>query len=156
MRKKIVIGKVDYEGKGSLSNSVEIEYSLKDGRFSASGNIWMASRKDILSAGQNLDEIASLFPDHELAQRIGAVWKKWHLNDMHAGSPKQEDFLEQLNLPNQNHYENAKAKLKDAGLDPDESYLHNGKPYEYGSAWLSVELPNSVISEIESWPGTDC
>jgi hypothetical protein len=155
MRKKIVIGKVDYEGRGFAHNSVDIEYSLEDGRFSASGNIWQASRKDILSGGQNLEEIASLFPDNELVQRIVTVWRKWHLNDMHAGSPKQEEFLAQLNLPNHNHYENAKAKLKDAGLDPDESYLHNGKPYEYGSAWLSEELPPSVISEIESWPGTE-
>jgi hypothetical protein len=156
MRKKIIIGKVDYENKGVPQNSVEIEYSLKDGRFSASGNIWMASRRDILSGGQNLDEIAALFPDNELVQRIVAIWQKWHLNDMHAGSPKQEAFLETLNLPNHNHYENAKAKLKDAGLDPDESYLHNGQPYSYGSAWLSVELPAEVVAEIESWPGNDC
>lgn len=156
MRKKLVIGKVDYEGRGSAANLVEIEYELKDGRFSASGNIWMTSKRDILSGGQNLDEIGSLFPDHELVQRVVSIWKKWHLNDMHAGSPKQEEFLETLNLPNYNHYENAKAKLKDAGLDPDESYIHNGKPYEYGSAWLYVELPMQVVQEIESWPGVDC
>lgn len=157
MRKKIAIGKVDYENKGLDSNLVEIEYSLKDGRFSASGNIWMSSKRDILSGGQNLDEIAELFPSNELVQRIVSVWRKWHLNDMHAGSPKQEAFLESLNLPNNgNHYETAKAKLKDAGLDPDDSYIHNGKPYSYGSAWLYVELPSDIISEIESWPGTDC
>lgn len=156
MKKKIQLGKVDYEGKGYESNSVDIEYSLKDGKFSASGNIWMSSKRDILSGGQNLEEIASLFPNHELCQRIVSVWKKWHLNDMHAGSPKQEDFLEKLNLPNYNHYETAKEKLKEAGLDPDESFLHNGKPYEYGTAWLHVELPSQVIEEIESWGGEDC
>lgn len=155
MKKKLVIGKVDYEQKGFAANSVEIEYSLQDGRFSASGNIWQASRRDILSGGQILDEIAQLFPDNELVHRIVAVWKKWHLNDMHAGTPRQEAFLETLNLPHYNHYESAKAKLKEAGLDPDDSYLLNDKPYEYGSAWLRIELPPEVIAEIESWPGSD-
>lgn len=157
MKKKIVVGKVDYENKGTASNSVEIEYSLKDGRFSASGNIWMSSRKDILSGGQNLEEIADMFPDHDLVQRIVKVWKKWHLNDMKAGSPKQEEFLANLNLPNNgNFHETAKAKLKDAGLDPDESFLHYNKPYEYGSAWITIDLPDAVVAEIESWPGVDC
>lgn len=156
MRKKLVIGKVDYENKGFASNAVEIEYSLKDGRFSASGNIWMGSRRDILSGGQNLEEIAELFPQDQLVQRVVSIWRKWHLNDMHAGSPKQEAFLDTLNLPNNNHYENAKAKLQEAGLDPDESYMHGGKPYSYGSAWLNIDLPADVIAEIDSWAGTDC
>ena len=155
MRKRFEIGKVDYENKGTANYPVDIEYSLINGRFSASGNIWLPSRRDIVSGGQNLEEIASLFPDNEQVQRIVAVWRKWHLNDMHAGSPKQEEFLEKLNLPNHNHYENAKAKLEEAGLNPDESFIFNGRPYEYGSAWLYVELPPAVISEIESWMGTD-
>lgn len=155
MRKKIEIGKVDYEGKGKV-NSVDIEYSLVDGRFSASGNIWLSSKKDIISGGQNLDEIAELFPSNELVQRIVQVWKKWHLNDMNAGSPRQTEFLEKLDLPNYNHYEVAKEKLKEAGLDPDESFFYQGKPYSYGSAWLSVEIPSDVVSEIESWPGQPC
>lgn len=156
MRKKLVIGKVDYENHGEPRNSVEIEYELKDGKFSASGHIWNYSRRDTLSGGQNLDEILELFPDNELVQRVVAVWKEWHLNDMHAGTPKQEEFLATLNLPNSNYYETAKAKLKDAGLDPDESYLYNGQPYSYGSAWLFIEIPPHIVAEIESWPGVEC
>lgn len=152
MKKKLVIGNVDYNKTGYF-NEVTIEYSLIDGRFSASGNIWMSTKRDIISGGQNLDEIGSLFPDNELVQRIVSIWRKWHLNDMNAGSPRQTEFLEKLNLPNYDHYNVAKEKLKEAGLDPDESFVYEGKPYSYGSAWLKVELPQSVIEEIESWPG---
>lgn len=152
MRKKVVLGKVAYEGS-EKTNEVDIEYSLINGRFSASGNIWQSNKKDIISGGQNLEEILLLFPGNELVERIVNVWRKWHLNDMQAGSPKQTAFLEALNLPNHNHYELAKEKLQEAGLDPDNSFAVDGKPYSYGSAWLAIEIPVDVVSEIESWPG---
>ena len=124
MRKKFVVGKCDYEGKGK-SNEVDIEYSLENGRFSASGNIWLKSKKDIMSGGQNLDEILSLFPDNETVQRIVKVWKEWHLNDMKAGSPKQMEFLSNVEISGGDYYSIAKEKLAEAGLDPDESYQYN-------------------------------
>ena len=41
--------------------------------------------------------------------------------------------------------------LADAGLNPDQTYLYKGLPYQYGSAWLKEELPAEVIAEVESW-----
>ena len=150
---KYVIGKCNYEGKGEV-NVAEVEWSLKDGRFSAMGGIWNTAsglRRDYLSCGQNLDKLISLFPENELLTRIHRVWKKWHLNDMIAGSPRQEDFLAGKTAPNGDHYHWAVETLTAAGLNPDTEYLHEGKPYNYGSAWLTSELPAGVISEIESW-----
>jgi hypothetical protein len=50
-------------------------------------------------------------------------------------------------------YDSIKESLKEAGLDPDEDYQYQGKPYSYGSAWLEVEIPSEVYYEIQTWPG---
>jgi hypothetical protein len=71
-----------------------------------------------------------------------------------AGSPAQETYL-RLNPVNAvyptSHYEEACKVLAAVGLNPDPNYLHNGKPYAYGSAWLHESLPPDVIKEVESW-----
>lgn len=152
MRKTYSPGKVDYNGTGRKVNAVEIDWEIKDGRFSASGGIWNNNRTDYITCGQNLiNEILELFPEDEQVQRIHSVWKTWHLNDMIAGSPKQMSHLAKLNPPSSDHFDWAKEKLRDAGLEPDESFIHNDKPYSYGSAWLKTDLPEEVVSEIESW-----
>ena len=146
------------EGKHRINNEeyrVTLEWSLKDGRFSASGSIDEndGGRWRNYSAGQCLDSILEAFPNNELVQRIHKVWKKWHLNDMHAGSPAQEAYLAKFEYSGSDHYTWAKEKLADAGLDPDPNYEHEGKPYKYGSAWLYVEIPPEVEEEILSWKG---
>jgi hypothetical protein len=151
---QISLGKIDYNNSGRHNCLVTIEWSLEGGRFSASGSIWNPRKTDIYSGGQNLEEIAKLFPSHKLAQRIIDVWRAWHLNDMKAGSPAQEAWLKTNPVKAvypESHYEKAGAALAAAGLNPDPSCIHNGAPYRYGSAWLKVELPTDVIAEIESW-----
>ena len=146
------------EGKYRINNEqyrATVEWYLKDGRFSASGIIDENNRgrwRDY-SAGQCLDEILEIFPNDELIQRIHKVWKKWHLNDMHPGTPNQEAYLAKFEQPRSDHYSWAKEKLAEAGLDPDPNYEYNGKPYSYGSAWLNVELPRAIEEEILSWQG---
>ena len=152
MKNKLDLGKIDYENTGTAQNAVEITWELRDGRFSAQGGIWNKSHRDYLSCGQNLDEIAELFPDNEKVQKIHQVWKEWHLNDMTAGSPRQETFVKKLKQANQPFdYDTIKQKLTDAGLDPDPEFIYKGTPYSYGSAWLMRELPAEIIEEIESW-----
>lgn len=144
------------EGKYSVVGSeykATIEWSLKDGRFSASGEI-REQRKGSwreYTAGQCLDEIKEKFPDNEMVDRIHRVWQKWHLNDMHAGSPDQEAYLAKFDYKGSDHYSWAKEKLQEAGLDPDPNYERDGKPYRYGSAWLYVPIPREIEEEISSW-----
>lgn len=155
MKKTMNLGKIDYNGTGRKINLVEIEVSLQDGRLSICGDIWDSKHSNILSGGQNIDEIAKFFPNDKRVQSIKKVWERWHLNDVIAGSPNQEDFLKKHPLNaidwNSSHYDRACEALKAAGLNPDPNYAHNGKPYEYGSAWLKEELPQEVITEVESW-----
>ena len=145
-------GNSDYGGLRA-----EIEWSLENGRFSMSAGIWDRRQRDYVTCGQCVDTVAALFPNDAKAQRMKAIWEEWHLNDMTAGSRAQHAYLKahpldpkDYNYP-KSYYTAAVDALKGAGLHPDESYIHNGKPYAYGTAWLTRELPKEVIAEIESW-----
>ena len=96
--------------------------------------------------------------DAELVARFRAVWERWHLNDLRAGSPAQMEYLRAnpvtADCP-ESYYEKACEALTAAGLQPDKGHLHNGKPYRYGSAWLREQLPRDVMEFLNSLPHTD-
>ena len=79
-----------YIGTTGNGERAFITWSLVDGKFSASGEVWNASGSDIIHGGQCIDSIAAEFPESAQAQAINKVWAKWHLNDMRAGTPRQE------------------------------------------------------------------
>lgn len=153
MKKVIQLGKVAYSSSRKV-NAVDLEIALTDGRLSICGNIWNAHHTDIVTGGQIIDQIADLFPGNSQVQLIHSIWKKWHLNYMKAGSPAQECHLKKHSgeFPGYpvSHYEWASKLLAEAGLNPDPGYLHNGKPYKYGTAWLRVELPADVVAYVEA------
>lgn len=86
------------------------------------------------------------------------IWRRWHLNDMVAGSPAQMEWLRSnpvtATYP-ESHYEKVGSALAEAGLNPDPNHTHNGKPYKYGSAWLREEVPGNVVVFLASLPNTD-
>lgn len=128
-----------------------LTWTLKDGRFSMCGEYWMPSKRDCISCGQNVDEVAGYFPNDAKAQRMLAIWERWHLNDLKEGSKAQEDYLRAHPLDPKsyaypkNHYTVASEYLAAAGLNPD------ADGYKYGHAWKTEELPADVLAEIESW-----
>lgn len=82
----------------------------------------------------------------ETVQKLRDIWDAWHLNDMQAGSPAQTAYLKAHPITDRaNYYTAAVAALTAAGLNPAPDYIHNGKPYQYGSAWLCVEVPADVV-----------
>ena len=83
-----------YIGTDSEGERAFITWSLVDGKFSASGEVWNASGSDLSCGGQCIDSIAAMFPENEQAQAINKVWAKWHLNDMRAGTPRQLAAIE--------------------------------------------------------------
>ena len=124
-----------------------VEWELIDGKFSASGSI--KENRQFIAAGQCLDTIKEYFPDDTLFNSIFEVWKEWHLNDLTAGSPNQERFLKDYKESgNDYNYSDACVLLESAGLLVDNDYIHNGKPYKYGSAWLTRIIPDDVIRTI--------
>jgi hypothetical protein len=115
----------------------EVEVSLKEYiseravdyiEFTASGRLY---RRGVVSTwGQCLDAIASVIEDAKL-QRIVEIWRRWHLNGMHAGCEHQR------------HLEH-------------EASEHIGEicsvcGYSFGSSWIVEELPEDIINEIKSW-----
>lgn len=94
----------------------------------------------------------------ELIDRFFDVWDRWHLNDMRAGSPRQRAWLAEHPVKSvypQSHYVEAGERLARVGLNPDTEYLHDGKPYTYGSAWLSEDVPQDVIDFLAALPDAD-
>ncbi len=83
---------------------------------------------------------------------LAAIAGRWHLNDVTAGSPAQEEYMRQhprqfeVTYPT-SHYENACKQL--GSLNPDRSM---DPPYAYGSAWLYEELPAEVVTTLMGLP----
>jgi hypothetical protein len=85
--------------------------------------------------GQIREEVKGIIP-----ARLYQIWKRWHLNNMRAGTFAQEEILRQA---------------KDKGVDVSSyekacDYLHSfdvlvDEGYRYGSAWMKEELPQDVI-----------
>lgn len=64
-----------------------IEWTLKD---KENGKEFSAQGQFDGHAGQCLDHIAAAYPGDPKVQEIVKVWREYHLNGMHAGTPEQE------------------------------------------------------------------
>ena len=73
-----------------------IDITLEDGRLSMCGT-WH-------SHGQNADDLTNetLIPaegfEYSDVLKVQSIWNRWHLNDMRAGTPKQEEFIREWKL----------------------------------------------------------
>lgn len=146
------------------SGNVYCRIEFKTGKLSITGVEGPKANGDALGAcGQIVMhdwELTSYAP-HWNAEKVAqfrAIWDKWHLNDMQAGSLAQTAYLDanpvQYKYP-ECHYTKACEVLRAAGLNPDPNYIHNGKPYAYGSAWLRVDVPADALEFLKALPDTD-
>lgn len=150
MKKVFNFGKIDFYGNGRKINAVSVEMCYEDGRLAICGDIWNAHHTDCVSCGQNLDTIREYVSDPTFLE-LYDLWKNWHLNDMHAGTEKQERIIKNwLDEGNAYNYDEACRVLVSCGMYVDESYIHNGKPYRYGTAWLKREIPADVEERINN------
>jgi hypothetical protein len=163
MNKVIRVGTVRLYANGpAVSLFCRIEFA--DGRLSITG-VEGPTRNGNARGGcgqivMNPWSIVTYAPgwDAALVERFRAVWQEWHLNDMQAGSPAQTAFLKANPVTAvypECHYTKASAALESAGLNPDPDYVHERKPYRYGSAWLRVDVPAEVIEFLQSLPDAD-
>ena len=82
--------------------------------------------------------------------RFREVWNRWHLNDMRAGTPAQEQYLRDNPVTAvypESHYVRACEALANAGLNPDPE-----TGYRYGRGWNLEQVPQSIIDYLESLP----
>ena len=146
MEKTFDFGKIDYYGKGRKINRVTVKVCLEEKGvkdvFTASGMILNSKETDCICGGQCLDEIAKYVKDPVFLE-IYDLWKKYHLNDMHAGTPKQEAALA-AHFPKGKYidYMDKVKYLESIGLYEDDGY-------RYGSSWLYERIPDDALNRIK-------
>lgn len=102
-----------------------------------------------------LQRITTYSPGWDAAQcaELAAIWDRWHLNDMRAGSPAQQSYLREHPVTDrQNYYTAARKALAVVGLHPDPNHRGRGEDgYRYGEAWLREDVPADVLSRLLSF-----
>ena len=179
MKKKIEFGKVAYTGK-ARTNSVDITIELKElggeevftidpitkekkyaGRttpkyyeFTASGHIWNKTHTWSYCAGQCLDTIAKYVHSAQFKE-VYELWKRYHLNGMHAGTPEQEaKIAEWIEAGNRYDYTEVCEMLKECGLyevnftGKTVGRIYDNEPYKYGCGWVIEDIPEEVRARI--------
>lgn len=149
MRKTFDLGKIAWNG-GRKVNSAELEVEFRETdrgpEFSVCASVWNARRTDIVAGGQCLDELSGFkFPGRDgLFRKIYRLWKLYHLNGMHAGTPEQEAYLAERRTWRGDYKKDCEC-LKAAGLL---TVQLDGRPYTYGHAWLYRPIPENDLAEI--------
>ena len=154
MKKTFKFGKIAYTSTRKV-NAVEVEINLentdKGPRFSAVGAIWNAPHTDWVAGGQILDHLHDDFKslrDNPTFAAIHRLWKKWHLNDSHAGTEEQEAAVKKWEAEG-NRYDYGKVCDHLKSIDLYEVQV-DGKPYKYGHGWLYRAIDAADLAEIES------
>lgn len=157
MKKIIELGKIAYTGKTKTNLcQIEIEIKTREGikinwdtlqtvkadseTFTVSGGIWDSKKYDYVSCGQIIDELIEYFP--EKIKEIRRLWKKYHLNDLQAGTKKQTEAIELWEAQG-NKYDYTKAcdYLKSINLFDD-------RGYKYGHGWLYMPIEPEDLDSI--------
>ena len=184
MKKTFNFGKIKYTNKSKRVNLVEVDVELrrKGGEttftidpktkektitgktpeyleLSICGTIWNARHTDCVCGGQCLDTIAKFrnqLSDPKLFDTLLYLWNNFHLNGMHAGTPEQEQAIEEWKAEgNRYEYTAVCDMLKRRGLyEVNYTGLSVGRryenePYKYGHGWLMQELPGDVLLKVE-------
>lgn len=150
--KTINLGKIMYvkNDTNTKENDLEVKIAVgynKDGVmvFSASCTVWEWGRRDIIICGQCFDRIIPYRPqmteeNQKLFDEIYDLWKKHHMNDLHAGTELQESKLRE--------YRRYQWFITDPRFNYDRDchiltslgcLYDNG--YKYGSGWLTRPIP---------------
>lgn len=146
MKKIIEFGKIDFNGTGEKTNLVTLEINLKGEKkpvFTVSADVWDSKKTDILMGGQCLDELVPYFKNNRLFMEIYRLWDLYHLNDMHAGTKKQENFLKKHNVKNwaSNYDETCEFLSKNNML------YDNG--VKFGTVWHYWAIPKKDLEKIK-------
>lgn len=111
-----------------------------------SGQIYISTRpEDIHSPTRPISEIKKLWN----------IWDIWHLNNMKAGTKKQEKYL-RAKIKELKRVKDASISrlVKEAGYNDyydfaldllDKVGLKSDGGYVYGSQWLKVNVPDSIL-----------
>lgn len=156
MKKSIILG------RASDKNLITLEMEIKERKsinfktmneenfkvLSISGYAQERTTSDYSYCGQIYDEVLKEINNLKRVEkskikRIIEIWKQYHLNDLKAGTIKQENYIKELkNNGFKYDYSKALEELRKINLDID-----NG--YKYGSSWLAEVIPDNILIEIK-------
>lgn len=150
MNRTISFGKIDWYGHGRRNCRVEVKLRLEDtdqgAVFAAGANVWNPRGTGIVCGGQCLEELVPFIPDPAF-QEIVRLWRRYHRNDMHAGTPEQEAEVKRWLDGRRYDYPAVREHLREVGLLTVE---HEGKPYTYGTGWLFEPIPTDDLARIRA------
>lgn len=139
-----------FHEKSSLHR--ELNRSTTKGRYKVEINLKKEDEKIIFSAsgdyphggGQCLDFMNDTLQGDILWDKIYRLWKLYHLNDMNAGTIKQDRLIE-MGIRS--------GELKSRSYDEVCEFLENWDLlyddwYKYGSKWLYRPIPEQDLFEI--------
>ena len=147
MKKTFSFGKVDFNGTGRKNNLVTVDIELKDTKkgpeFTASGYVWNKNKTDFIRGGQCLDELYKIpaLRSNDTFKKIYNLWKRNHLNGMHAGTENQENYIKEKFGDDYPGYTEVCEALKEVNL-----YEDNG--YRYGTSWLYRPISDDDLTMI--------
>ena len=153
MEKSISFGKIAFNGKrkaNEVTIDIELKYDYKNRPcFSADASVWNTRHTDIVMGGQCLDELLPFFKNNPKFLQIHELWKKYHLNNMHAGTPEQESALKEWHVrTNQKpDFSEDCEYLMTIGLYEVKDPETDGN-YTYGSRWLYWDIPKDDLEKI--------
>lgn len=108
----------------------------------------LVCERNLVCCGQCDDEIREIVPminnpeERKQWEWVLDMWKKYHLNDLHAWTPKQEAFLKELHSDGSSYdYTKDCEALADAGI-----LVCNW--YKYWTAWLFRKIPARDLNKI--------
>lgn len=151
IRRAFDFGKIAYDRSTRKINPVEVtlELVIRNNKivFTASGIIYNSRKTDCYCAGQCLDEIAEYLHNTKF-RTIYKLWKKYHLNDMHVGTPEQEQLVDDYFKAENKRYEYTEAKkiLEDNNMLTVK--LPDGTDYTYDRGWLYEPIPEEDLQAI--------
>ena len=176
LHNKVHLGKYDYTGNGRkdcdftleielefkereglLPSLVEIKQALKNPEilqkyrpcFSVCGDVKRRTR--YVAGGQCLDDMLPFLKGNSFFTKVHDYWKKYHLNDLTAGTPEQEQAIAsakaegKLKYPCSDYYKECCDYLSSIGLY---EVMLDGEPYKYGHKWLYRPIPNEVLADM--------
>ena len=91
--------------------------------------------------------------DGETLARLASIWRRYHLNDMRAGTVAQSEFLRLARAALPPRYAGASYDATRDMLRAVDLYVDSG--YEYGSKWLNEDVPSTALDFLRALPAAD-
>ena len=180
MHARLKFGKINLYGTGKrYPAEIEIElrncggqptFTMENGKkiptgkttpeyveLSICGYVYNHIHTDCVLGGQCLDEMYKFLKHDKLFAEIYHLWKNYHLNGMHAGTPEQEKAVQDWKQKTGKQYDYTEIceYLKEIGLyEVNFTGLTVGRryenePYKYGHGWIIQQLPGDILNRIE-------